>query len=129
MCRKILYVDPPIVNRRMERRRYCLDTSYNWGHSWKFCFQFWLIWFINQRALYNHALSVVVIGVSIVVVIVICAHPPGTWLDIETSYLVHTCTCVPPIHSVPHNSNSLISNYRLFRRLPSAPKITPLTQC
>ena len=33
------------------------------------------------------------------------------------------------IHSVPHNLNSLISNYRLFRRLPSAPKITPLTQC
>ena len=33
------------------------------------------------------------------------------------------------IHSVPHNSNSLISNYRLFRRLPSAPKIAPLIQC
>ena len=31
------------------------------------------------------------------------------------------------IHSVPHNSNSLILNYRLFRRPPSAPKITPLT--
>ena len=36
---------------------------------------------------------------------------------------------VTTIHSVPHNSNSLISNYRLFRRPPSAPKITPLTQC
>ena len=34
-----------------------------------------------------------------------------------------------PIHSVPHNSNSLISNYRLFQRPPSTPKITPLTQC
>ena len=33
------------------------------------------------------------------------------------------------IHSVPHSSNSLVSNYRLFRRPPSAPKITPLTQC
>ena len=33
------------------------------------------------------------------------------------------------LHSVPHKSNSLISNYRLFRRPPSAPKITPLTQC
>ena len=33
------------------------------------------------------------------------------------------------IHSVPHNSNSPISNYRLFRRPPSALKITPLTQC
>ena len=31
------------------------------------------------------------------------------------------------VHSVPHNSNSLISNYRLFQRPPSAPKITPLT--
>ena len=37
--------------------------------------------------------------------------------------------CLHFIHSVPHNSNSLISNYRLFRRLPSTPKITPLTQC
>ena len=33
------------------------------------------------------------------------------------------------IHSVPHNSNSLISNYHLFQRPPSTPKITPLTQC
>ena len=33
------------------------------------------------------------------------------------------------IHSVPHNSNSLVSNYRLFRRPPSTTKITPLTQC
>ena len=32
------------------------------------------------------------------------------------------------VHLVPHNSNSLISNYGLFRRPPSAPKITPLTQ-
>ena len=31
------------------------------------------------------------------------------------------------VRSVPHNSNSLISNYHLFRRPPSAPKITPLT--
>ena len=59
---------------------------------------FWLIWFINQRALYNHALSVIIIGV------VLCWHwhhhwhlctpLPGTWLDIETSYLVHICTYV-----------------------------------
>ena len=33
------------------------------------------------------------------------------------------------VHSLPHNSNSLTSNYRLFQRPPSAPKITPLTQC
>ena len=31
------------------------------------------------------------------------------------------------LHSVPHNSNSLISNYRLFQRPHSTPKITPLT--
>ena len=44
----------------------------------------------------------------------------------------HYCQvlCLPgTVHSVPHNSNSLVSNYRLFRRPPSAPKITPLTQC
>ena len=62
---------------------------------------FWLISFINQRALYNHALSIIIIG------IVLCQHqrwhwhlcppPPGTWLDIETSYLVHICTHVPHI--------------------------------
>ena len=33
------------------------------------------------------------------------------------------------VHLVPHNSNSFVSNYLLFRRPPSAPKITPLTQC
>ena len=33
------------------------------------------------------------------------------------------------VHSIPRYSNSLVSNYRLFRRPPSAPKITPLTQC
>ena len=37
------------------------------------CLLFWLIWFINQRALYNHELSIIV-GVS--VGIVICAHLP-----------------------------------------------------
>ena len=48
------------------------------------------------------------------------------------SLLSPTVTCSPlctQLHSVPHNSNSLVSNYRLFRRPPSAPKITPLTQC
>ena len=32
----------------------------------------WLIWFINQRALYNHALSIICIGVGII----IYAHLP-----------------------------------------------------
>ena len=29
--------------------------------------------------------------------VVVCAPPPGTWLDIETSYLVHLRTYVPDI--------------------------------
>ena len=63
-------------------------------------YPFWLIWFINQRALYSHALSMVIIG------IIMCWHwhrhrhlctpPPGTWLDIETSYLIHICA--PHMH-------------------------------
>ena len=32
---------------------------------------FWLIWFINQRALNNHALSIIGVSVGI-----ICAHLP-----------------------------------------------------
>ena len=42
-------------------------------------FNFWLIWFINQRALHNHALSIV-IGIGIIIInigsigIVVCAH-------------------------------------------------------
>ena len=37
----------------------------------------------------------------------------------------HTMEVLCIVHTVPHNSNSLISNYRLFRRPPSAPEITP----
>ena len=50
---------------------------------------FWLILFINQRALYNHELSVIHHRPV--------SHPPDTGLDIETSYLVHMCVqiCVP----------------------------------
>ena len=55
---------------------------------------------LSTKALYNHALSIVVIGI-----ILhwhwhrrhLCTPPPGTWLDIETSYLVHICTYVPHI--------------------------------
>ena len=58
-----------------------------------------LIWFINQRALYNHELSVMrhrrwhwcwqhwCL----------CTPPPGTGLDKETSYLVYMCTYIPHI--------------------------------
>ena len=68
---------------------------------WKCSTCFWLIWFINQRALYNYALSIVVIGV----VLCQCWHQhccpctpsPDTWLDIETLYLVYICTYVPHI--------------------------------
>ena len=47
-------------------------------------FPFWLIWYINRRALYSRALSIIVVGV------VVCAHITllATGLDIETSYLV-----------------------------------------
>ena len=62
---------------------------------------FWLIWFINQRALYNHALSMVIIGIILHQCWCqhhcLCTPPPGTWLDIETSYLVYICTYVPHI--------------------------------
>ena len=38
---------------------------------------FWLIWFINQRALYNHELSmVVVVDVGVSIAVVVCAHLP-----------------------------------------------------
>ena len=36
---------------------------------------YWLIWFINQRALCNHALSVVIgIGVVGIGICIVCAH-------------------------------------------------------
>ena len=35
---------------------------------------FWLIWFINQRALYNHALSVIVGIISVGIIGIVCAH-------------------------------------------------------
>ena len=38
---------------------------------------FWLIWFINQRALYNHALSVIgIISIGVISIGIICAHLP-----------------------------------------------------
>ena len=47
----------------------------------------------QQRALYNHALSIVV-GVGSIGGVGICAHPPpGTGLYIETLYLVYMHTC------------------------------------
>ena len=52
-------------------------------------YYFWLIWCINQRALYNHELSVVRRWCWCRC---LCTPPPGTGLDIETSYLVQICT-------------------------------------
>ena len=49
--------------------------------------------------------------------------------QIARNYLILDGLLFKILHSVSHNSNSLISNYCLFRRPPSAPKITPLTQC
>ena len=34
----------------------------------------WLIWFINQRALYNHELSIIIISVVVIGIGIICAH-------------------------------------------------------
>ena len=51
---------------------------------------FWLIWFISQRAFF-HALTIMCHHHWL------CTPPPGTGLDIETSYLVYICTCVPHI--------------------------------
>ena len=59
-----------------------------------FMLNFWLIWFINHRALYNNA--------SCIIVMCRCWHrtcahlPFGTGLDIETSYLVYICTHLCP---------------------------------
>ena len=47
--------------------------------------------------------------------------------SISVTISTKNCSSQVRVHSVPHNSNSLISNYRLFRSPPSAPKITPLT--
>ena len=58
-----------------------------------------------------------------------CVNICHNWLNsIKLNMLFSYTNCYLNIHSVPHNSNSLISNYRLFRRPPSAPKITPLAK-
>ena len=46
-----------------------------------------------------------------------CMHPHQT-----DTVQINALEYEPDIHSVPHNSNSLISNYHLFQRPPSAPK-------
>ena len=58
---------------------------------------YWLIWFINQRALYNHELSVMRHPASLASASASVHTPLGTGLDIETSYLVHICTYAPHI--------------------------------
>ena len=64
------------------------DTFVCMNSQW---LSFWLIWFINQRALYSHALSVMRRHPASVSCWHwhLCTPPPGTGLDIETSYLVH----------------------------------------
>ena len=55
-------------------------------------------------------------------------HPVCQYVSMNNFILYNTHLKAWYIHSVPHNLNLLISNYRLFRRPPSAPKITPLTK-
>ena len=77
------------------------DGSESGGASLQVCpyrFVFWLIWFFNQRAFFNHALSIVGLGIGIILHCrCLCTPPPGTGLDIETSYLVYMCTYVPHV--------------------------------
>ena len=54
---------------------------------------FWLIWFINQRALYNHALSVVRRHWHHR----LCTPPSGTWLDIKQLHIWYTYAHMSPI--------------------------------
>ena len=56
---------------------------------------FWLIWFINQRALYNHALSVIGIGVGII----IYGHPPRHRVRHRNFIFgIHVHICPPYMH-------------------------------
>ena len=87
---KVQLVGTPIkVNCHM---RY-INISINISISYLFlCF--WLIWFINQRASYNHELSIVHHHCHSH--FHLCTPPFGTRLDIETSYLVYICMYAPP---------------------------------
>ena len=61
---------------------------------------FWLIWFINQRASYNHALCVGILCQCWCQHwhwYCLCIPLLATGLNIKTSYLVHICTYVPHI--------------------------------
>ena len=62
----------------------------------------WLIWFINQRALYKHVLSVTVgIGVIVIGIVgVICAHP--VWHRVRHRifiFSIHVHICPPHVHN------------------------------
>ena len=67
--------------------------------TWVKC-AFWLIWFINQRALYNHALSVIgVIGVGI---IIICAHLPLVQGQTQKLHIWYTHAHMSPIMHIKY---------------------------
>ena len=86
------------LNVSIKQHRLTLDAQCEWALSTARVF--WHIWFINQRALYNHALSVVIgiiIGVHRWHHHHLCKPPPGTGLDRETSYLEYTCTYAPHV--------------------------------
>ena len=56
---------------------------------------FWLIW-LSTKEPYTimNELSIVVISI---IIGIICTPPPGTGLDVETSYFVNICTYMPHI--------------------------------
>ena len=84
---------------------------------------------VAKQLLFGHPILEIV-GIQICVpdpLNIICVYrPPGYN---KTKFISDLTNILNDVHSVPHNSNLLISNYCLFRRPPSTPKITPLTQC
>ena len=75
-------------------KQYRLQMIYH-KRKYRCCLTFWFFWFINQRALYNHALSIVrhrrwCHWCSL------CRHLIATGLNRETSYFVYICTNAPP---------------------------------
>ena len=62
---------------------------------------FWLICLINQRALYNHALSVV----GVVLHRCLCTPPPGTGLDIVHIWYTYAHVSTIYAHQIFSDSN------------------------
>ena len=69
-----------------------LSSRFNIGQQLKF---YWFVWFINQRAFYNHAFPSCFILRGRTVFCRLCTPLLATGLNIETSYLVQMCTYAP----------------------------------